>query len=217
MRTDWVCDNWDQPDEGIWETRGGRQRFLYSRLMCWVAVERAIRMAVHRGLPADQAQWCRVRDEIYSRIMAEGWSDERQAFVQHEGSTVLDAAVLMMPLAKFISPTDPKWLSTLDELSRVLVSDTLVYRYDPEASPDGLRGQEGTFTVCSFWYVEALTRAGRLDEARIAFEKMLTYANHLGLYAEQIGQTGGQQGNFPQALSHLALISAAYNLDLALG
>jgi GH15 family glucan-1,4-alpha-glucosidase len=216
-RTNWVCDNWEQPDEGIWETRGGRQRFLYSRLMCWVAIERAIRMSVHRGLPANQAHWCRVRDEIYSRIMEAGWSNERQAFVQHEGSTVLDAAVLMMPLAKFISPTDPKWLSTLDELSKTLVSDSLVYRYDPEASPDGLRGQEGTFTVCSFWYVEALTQAGRLDEARIAFEKMLTYANHVGLYAEQIGQTGEQQGNFPQALTHLALINAAYNLDRALG
>jgi GH15 family glucan-1,4-alpha-glucosidase len=216
-RTNWVCANWNQPDEGIWETRGGRQKFLYSRLMCWVAVERAIRMAVHRGLPADQVHWCQVRDEIYSAIMLGGWSAERQAFVQHEGSTVLDAAVLMMPLAKFISPTDPKWLSTLDELSRTLVSDSLVYRYDPEASPDGLRGQEGTFTVCSFWYVEALTRAGRLEEARIAFENLLTYANHLGLYAEQIGQTGEQQGNFPQALTHLALISAAYNLDRALG
>jgi GH15 family glucan-1,4-alpha-glucosidase len=215
-RTDWVCAHWDQPDEGIWETRGGRQRFLYSRLMCWVAVERAIRMSVHRGLPANQAHWCQVRDEIYSRIMKAGWSDERQAFVQHEGSTVLDAAVLMMPLTKFISPTDPKWLSTLDELNKTLVSDSLVYRYDPEASPDGLRGQEGTFTVCSFWHVETLTRAGRLDEARIAFERMLTYANHLGLYAEQIGQTGEQQGNFPQALTHLALISAAYNLDRAL-
>ena len=217
VRTDWVCANWEQPDEGIWETRGGRQRFLYSRLMCWVAVERAIRMSVHRGLPADQGRWGRVRDEIYARIMEAGWSDERQAFVQHEGSTVLDAAVLMMPLAKFISPTDPKWLSTLDELGKTLVSDSLVYRYDPEASPDGLRGQEGTFTVCSFWHVEALARAGRLEEARISFENMLTYANHVGLYAEQIGQTGEQQGNFPQALTHLSLISAAYNLDRALG
>jgi GH15 family glucan-1,4-alpha-glucosidase len=215
-RTNWVCANWDQPDEGIWETRSGRQKFLYSRLMCWVAVERAIRMAVHRGLPANQVHWSQVRDEIYSAIMKACWSMERQAFVQHEGSEVLDASVLMMPLVKFISPTDPKWLSTLDELNATLVSDSLVYRYDPKASPDGLRGQEGTFTVCSFWYVESLTRAGRLDEARISFEKMLTYANHLGLYAEQIGQTGEQQGNFPQALTHLALISAAYNLDRAL-
>ena len=174
-------------------------------------------MAAHRGLPADQVQWSKVRDEIYSAIMQAGWSSERQAFVQHEGSNVLDASVLMMPLAKFISPTDPKWLSTLEALNATLVSDSLVHRYDPDASPDGLRGREGTFSVCSFWYVEALTRAGRLDEARIAFEKMLTYANHLGLYAEQIGQTGEQQGNFPQALTHLALISAACDLDRALG
>ncbi|GHD88510.1 glycoside hydrolase family 15 protein [Streptomyces naganishii] len=214
---DWVCENWDQPDEGVWETRGGRKNFLYSRLMCWVAVERAIRLANHRGLPADLLRWQRTRDGIYRRIMDHGWSAERQAFVQYEDADVLDAAVLMMPLAKFIAPTDPKWLSTLDALTEDLVSDSLVYRYDPGASPDGLSGEEGTFSICSFWYVEALTRAGRLDEARLAFEKMLTYANHLGLFAEEIGRTGEQQGNFPQAFTHLSLISAAYNLDRALG
>lgn len=149
--------------------------------------------------------------------MREGWSAERGAFVQGLGDDVLDASVLMMPMAKFISPTDPKWLSTLDALSTDLVSDSLVYRYDPEASPDGLRGAEGTFSICSFWYVEALTRAGRLEEARVAFEKMLTYANHVGLYAEEIGRTGEQLGNFPQAFTHLSLISAAFNLDRALG
>ncbi|AWT41571.1 MULTISPECIES: glycoside hydrolase family 15 protein [Streptomyces] len=214
---DWVCAHWDQPDEGIWETRGGRKNFLYSRLMCWVAIERAIRIAHRRGLPADLPRWRENRDAIYRRIMDRGWSVERQAFVQHEDGDVLDAAVLMMPLAKFIAPTDPKWLSTLDALTRELVSDSLVYRYDPQASPDGLRGDEGTFSICSFWYVEALVRAGRVDEARLAFEKMLTYANHLGLYAEEISHTGEQQGNFPQAFTHLALISAAFNLDLALG
>jgi GH15 family glucan-1,4-alpha-glucosidase len=213
----WVCENWDQPDEGIWETRGGRKNFLYSRLMCWVAIERATRIATYRGLPADLARWRQERDTIYRQIMRRGWSAARRAFVQHEGDDVLDAAVLMMPLAKFVSPTDPKWLSTLDALTADLVSDSLVYRYDPQASPDGLRGDEGTFSICSFWYVEALTRAGRLDEARLAFEKMLTYANHLGLYAEQISRTGEQQGNFPQAFTHLALISAAFNLDRALG
>ncbi|MGW4819009.1 glycoside hydrolase family 15 protein [Streptomyces sp. NPDC004227] len=214
---EWVCENWDQPDEGVWETRGGRKNFLYSRLMCWVAVERAMRLANRRGLPADLPYWRQSRDAIYRRIMDRGWSAERQAFVQYEDGDVLDAAVLMMPLAKFIAPTDPKWLSTLDALTGDLVSDSLVYRYDPQASPDGLRGDEGTFSICSFWYVEALTRAGRLDEARLAFEKMLTYANHLGLYAEEIGPTGEQQGNFPQAFTHLSLISAAYNLDRALG
>ncbi|MFJ9101951.1 glycoside hydrolase family 15 protein [Streptomyces sp. NPDC102405] len=214
---DWVCENWDQPDEGIWETRGGRKNFLYSRLMCWVAIERAIRMANRRGLPADLNRWRECRDTIYRRIMKRGWSETRQAFVQHEDGDVLDAAVLMMPLTKFIAPTDPKWLSTLDALTEELVSDSLVYRYDPTASPDGLRGDEGTFSICSFWYVEAMVHAGRIDEARLAFEKMLTYANHLGLYAEEISNTGEQQGNFPQAFTHLALISAAFNLDRALG
>ncbi|MEU6600041.1 glycoside hydrolase family 15 protein [Streptomyces flaveolus] len=214
---DWVCDHWDQPDEGVWETRGGRKNFTYSRLMCWVAIERAIRLATHRGLPADHRRWRQARDTIYRRIMERGWSERRGAFVQYEGGDVLDASLLMMPLAKFIAPTDPKWLSTLDALTEDLVSDSLVYRYDPQASPDGLRGDEGTFSICSFWYVEALVRAGRLDEARLAFEKMLTYANHLGLYAEEIGRTGEQQGNFPQAFTHLSLISAAFNLDRALG
>ncbi|MFE2416090.1 glycoside hydrolase family 15 protein [Streptomyces hokutonensis] len=214
---DWVCVNWDQPDEGVWETRGGRKNFLYSRLMCWVAIERAIRLAGRRGLPANLPYWGGCRDTIYRRIMDRGWSETRQAFVQYEGSDVLDAALLMMPLAKFIAPTDRKWLSTLDALTEELVSDSLVYRYNPQASPDGLRGDEGTFSICSFWYVEALVRAGRVDEARLAFEKMLTYANHLGLYAEEIGRTGEQQGNFPQAFTHLALISAAFNLDKALG
>jgi GH15 family glucan-1,4-alpha-glucosidase len=214
---DWVCENWDQPDEGIWETRGGRENFLYSRLMCWVAIERAIRMANRRSLPADLLRWRGCRDTIYRRIMSRGWSETRRAFVQHEDGDVLDAAVLMMPLTKFIAPTDPKWLSTLDALTEELVSDSLVYRYDPQASPDGLRGDEGTFSICSFWYVEAMVHAGRIDEARLAFEKMLTYANHLGLYAEEISHTGEQQGNFPQAFTHLALISAAFNLDRALG
>ncbi|MCW2869294.1 glycoside hydrolase family 15 protein [Actinacidiphila oryziradicis] len=215
---DWLCDNWDQPDDGVWETRGGRKNFLYSRLMCWVAIERAIRMANRRGLPADLPRWQQTRDVIYRQIMQRGWSPDRGAFVQHlDDHDVLDASVLMMPMAKFISPTDPKWLSTLDALTADLVSDSLVYRYDPEASPDGLRGSEGTFSICSFWYVESLTRAGRMEEARLAFEKMLTYANHVGLYAEEIGPTGEQLGNFPQAFTHLSLISAAFNLDRALG
>ena len=140
-----------------------------------------------------------------------------RAFVQHLDTEVLDASVLLMPLVKFISPTDPRWLSTLDAVERELVSDSLVYRYNVAASPDGLKGDEGTFSICSFWYVEALARAGRLEEARLAFEKMLTYANHLGLYAEEIGPSGEQLGNFPQAFTHLALISAAFTLDRLLG
>src|ERR687887_1581946 len=149
--------------------------------------------------------------------MTKGWHEERKAFVQHYDTDVLDAGVLLMPLVKFIAPTDPRWLSTLDAITNELVSDSLVYRYNAEASPNGLQGEEGTFSICSFWYVEALARAGRLDEARLAFEKMLTYANHLGLYSEQIGLTGEALGNFPQAFTHLSLISAAVILDRELG
>jgi GH15 family glucan-1,4-alpha-glucosidase len=214
---EWTCEHWDQADEGIWETRGGRQDFVYSRLMCWVAIERAVRMARQRGLPADIVRWMAARDQIYEQVMARGWHEERNAFVQHYDTDVLDASVMMMPLAKFIAPTDPRWLSTLEAIDRELVSDSLVYRYNVEASPDGLRGDEGTFSICSFWYVEALARAGKLNEARLAFEKMQTYANHLGLYSEEIGPTGEQLGNFPQAFTHLALISAAVNLDRQLG
>ncbi len=214
---DWVSENWDQADEGVWETRGGRQKFTYSRLMSWVAIERAIRVARHRGLPADLVRWSRGRDAIYEQIMERGWNEGRRAFVQHYETDVLDASLLLMPLVKFVSPTDPRWLSTLDAITTELVEDSLVYRYNAKASPDGVEGDEGTFSICSFWYVEALTRAGRLDDARLAFERMLTYANHVGLYAEQIAHTGEQFGNFPQAFTRLALISAAVNLDRALG
>jgi GH15 family glucan-1,4-alpha-glucosidase len=214
---DWLCEHWDQTDEGIWETRGGQKDFTYSRLMSWVAIERAVRMNRARGLPGDLVRWLNERDRIYNQIWQKGYSEQRGAFVQHYGSETLDASLLLMPLVLFIAPQDPHWLKTLDAIGEELVSDSLVYRYNVEASPDGLRGEEGTFSICSFWYVEALTRAGRIGEARLAFEKMLTYANHLGLYAEEIGPTGEQLGNFPQAFTHLALISAAYNLDRHLG
>ncbi len=214
---EWVCENWDQKDEGIWEVRGGPQDFVYSRVMSWVTIERAIRIARFRGLPADLVRWLETRDTIYRQIMARGWNEERQAFVQHYDTDFLDASVLLMPLVKFIAPTDPSWLTTLDAISKELVSDSLVYRYNVGASPDGMRGDEGTFSICSFWYVEALTRAGRVEEAQLAFGKMLTYANHLGLYSEEIGPTGEQLGNFPQAFTHLALISSAFNLDRELG
>ena len=213
---DWLCERWEEPDEGIWETRGGPRRFTHSRLMCWVAVDRAIRMAAARGLPADLDRWTETRDAIFAWIMDRGWNDRRRAFVQAEHSDVLDASLLLMPLVHFIAPTDPRWLSTLDAIRSELVTDGLVYRYNHAASPDGLQGQEGTFSMCSFWYVECLARANRLEEAQLAFEKMLTYANHLGLYSEQIGLGGDLLGNFPQAFTHLGLISAAVALDRAL-
>ena len=213
---DWLADNWDQPEEGIWETRGGRKNFTYGRLMCWVAFDRAIRLATALGRPADLSRWIVERDAIYSQIMEHGWNADRSAFVQQYGETVLDASLLKMPQVGFVSSHDPLWQSTLDAMDEELVSDSLVYRYDPAASPDGLRGSEGTFSLCTFLYVDALARAGRVDAARLTFQKMLTYANHLGLYSEEIAVTGEQIGNFPQAFTHLALIDAALTLDDAL-
>jgi GH15 family glucan-1,4-alpha-glucosidase len=213
---EWLSEHWDDPDDGIWETRGGRQDFVYGRLMSWVAFDRAIRLATERARPADLAGWTGTRNSIYRQIMERGFHPKREAFVQHYATDVLDASLLYMPLVDFIAPTDPMWQSTLRAMDEELVSDSLVYRYDPAASPDGLRGSEGTFTICSFWYVDALARSGRLEDARLTFEKMLTYSNHLGLYSEEIAPTGEQIGNFPQAFSHLALISAAMNLDYQL-
>jgi GH15 family glucan-1,4-alpha-glucosidase len=210
---DWLCEHWDQPDEGIWETRGGRRNFTYGRFQTWVALDRAIRIAARRGRPGNIVRWTQVRDQVYGQIMDRGWNPKIGAFTQHYDTEVLDSSLLLMPLQGFIAPRDPMWLSTLDAMDRELVSDSLVYRYNPAASPDGLRGDEGTFSLCTFWYVDALARAGRLEQARLVFEKMHTYANHLGLYSEEIGATGEQLGNFPQAFSHLSLISAAVNLD----
>src|ERR1022692_618399 len=166
--------------------------------------------------PGKVALWVIERDRIYNQIMERGWNPKTKAFTQHYGSEVLDSSLLMMPLQGFVSPFDPMWLSTLDAMDDKLVSDSLVYRYNPSAAPDGLSGNEGTFSLCTFWYVDALARAGRLDEAALTFEKMHTYANHIGLYSEEIGRTGEQLGNFPQAFTHLSLINAAINLDYQL-
>jgi GH15 family glucan-1,4-alpha-glucosidase len=212
----WLTDNWDQPEEGIWETRGSRQHFTYGRLMSWVALDRAIRLAARLARPAPLDRWTGARDAIYDQMMERGFDAERGAFVQHYGSKVLDSSLLRMPTVGFISPLDPMWTSTLRAMDSELVSDSLVYRYNPEASPDGLRGSEGTFSLCTFMYVEALASSGRLEDARLTFEKMLTYANHLGLYSEEIAPNGEQIGNFPQAFTHLALIDAAINLDAQL-
>jgi GH15 family glucan-1,4-alpha-glucosidase len=224
---DWLCDNWKREDEGIWEVRGGRQHFVFSKVMCWVEVDRSLRLADKRTFPADRGRWLAVRDEIYEQDMAKGWDAHRHSFVRAYGTEALDASTLLMSLVFFLAPNDPRMLSTLDAIRRPvdaggLAADGLVHRYDPPVAPDGLPGREGTFNMCSFWLVEALTRAGRtdparLEDARLLFEQMLGYANHLGLYGEQTGNSGEALGNFPQAFTHLALISAAFNLDRALG
>jgi GH15 family glucan-1,4-alpha-glucosidase len=212
----WLQENWNRPDYGIWEVRGEPKHFLHSRLMCWVAFDRAIRLGEKRSLegPFDWMQ--KTRDAIVGDIYANFWNEKLGSFVQYKGSDTLDAATLLMPLVRFISPTDGQWLSTLDAIERELVVDTLVFRYQSNERLEGLRGGEGSFTACSFWYIECLARAHRVDQARLLFEKMLGYANHVGLYAEELGPSGQHLGNFPQALTHLALISAASYLDRVL-
>jgi GH15 family glucan-1,4-alpha-glucosidase len=213
---EWVCAHWQEPDEGIWEMRTGRRHYLHSRLQCWVALDRAVRLARKRSLPAPLPRWIEVRDAIAHDIHGSFWNEQDETFVQSRGSTALDASCLLMPLVRFISPTDPRWLSTLRAVRRRLMNDSLVYRYSIEAESDGFDDEEGTFNMCSFWYVECLARAGDIAGARFHFEKMLGYANHIGLYAEQTGARGEHLGNFPQAFTHIALISAAFYLDRAL-
>jgi len=219
--------------------RGGTYHFVYSKLLCWVALDRGLRLAAKRSLPHDKERWQKIRTEIYDTIMERGWSEKRQAFVQRLDSHDLDASTLLMPLVFFISPNHPRMLKTLKcvaitsflTLCRAicqqthkggLLSDSLVHRYSNKGEwQDQLHGEEGSFDLCSFWLVEALTRAGMYDpeilqRARLLFEKMLSYANHLGLYSEEIGRQGEALGNFPQAFTHLALISAAFNLDRCL-
>ncbi|HZF01616.1 MAG TPA: glycoside hydrolase family 15 protein [Methylomirabilota bacterium] len=211
---EWVCKNWKKPDDGIWEVRGVARPFLHSRAMCWLAIDRAMQIARRRSFPAPLVRWHKIRDDIYKNIYETFWNSKLNSFVQYQGAETVDAAALLLPLVKFISPTDPRWKSTLKAIEKKLVEDSLVYRYDPEkAAPDGMTGREGTFSMCSFWYVECLARGNDLKQARFIFEKALGYANHLGLFAEQLGPCGEHLGNFPQALTHIALISAAWTLN----
>jgi GH15 family glucan-1,4-alpha-glucosidase len=212
QQVDWVTQNWQMEDEGIWEVRGGKKQFLYSRLMCWVAVDRGIKIGQAHSYPLNE-EWVKERDKIFHSIHNDFWNEELQAFVQYKGSDKVDASILLMPIVRFISPKDPLWLSTLSQIEKELVSASLVYRYRPDEAVEGLTGGEGTFSMCTFWYAECLALSGQVQKARLVFEKMLSYANHVGLYAEQIGLQGEHLGNFPQAFTHLGLISAALSLD----
>jgi GH15 family glucan-1,4-alpha-glucosidase len=208
------------------EVRSGQRHFVYSKVMCWVAVDRGLRLAERRSFPADRERWFKVRDEIYEDIMTKGWSQEMKSFVQCYESDALDASSLIMPLVFFMAPNDPRMLSTLEAICKSpeeggLRVSSLVLRYNLKDTTDGFTEPEGTFNICSFWLIEAMTRAGRtnpafLAKARLMFEELLGYANHLGLYAEQTGYHGEALGNFPQAFTHIALISAAFNLNRTL-
>ncbi len=211
---EYVRKHWRDEDHGIWEVRSGKQRFLHSAVCCWVALDRAIRIAEDRSLPCPLEEWRKDRDVIYREIFNDFWNEEVGAYTQFKGSNTLDAAALLMPLLRFVSSKEPRWLATLEKIEEKLTADVLVFRYkSDDGADDGLEGEEASFTICSFWYVECLARVGRVKEATVAFEKLLGYANHLGLMSEEIGIHGEQLGNFPQAFSHLALISAAFQIN----
>jgi len=211
---EWLCQNWQRPDKGIWEIRGNEQSFLYSKVMCWVALDRAIKLAMERSLPAPLGKWIQLRDEINVCVRRDYWNPKLKSFTQFKGSEALDASSLIMPMVGFIGANDPLWCSTLKSIEEELMDDFHVYRYRVDkAADDGVPGQEGTFCMCTFWYVECLALAGRLDQARFIFEKMLGYSNHLGLFSEELGNKGESLGNFPQAFTHLSLINAAFELD----
>lgn len=211
---DIVIRCWKEPDHSIWEVRGKKRRFLFSAFMCWIALDRAIKIANKYSFPYDILKWHKVRDDIYREVHENFWSEERQAFVQFQGSTNLDSGALLMSILNMTSPFSEKWRKTMKAIDQELRSDVLLYRYkDHTGEVDGLKGEEGTFTMCSFWHVECLAIGGEIEKAKEHFEKAVGYANHLGLFAEQLGRKGEFLGNFPQAFTHLALISAAIQLD----
>ena len=207
---------WDKPEQGIWEIRGEPRSFLHSRLMCWVAFDRVIKIARMRSLPAPVQEWTEIRDRIYDSIHSDFWNEQLKSFVQYQHGTELDASTLLMAQLEFISPADPRWLNSLKAITAKLIQDRAVMRYDTSTGVDGLPGGEGSFTPCSFWYIQALTVTGEMERARLMFDKMLGYSNHLGLYAEELGLSGEHLGNFPQALTHLSLIQCALTLNDAL-
>jgi len=209
-----VCAHWQEPDSGIWEVRGESRHFVYSKVMCWVALDRGIRAAEQLQLEADVARWRQVREHIRADILTHGYNPHLGAFTQSYESTALDASNLLLPLVGFIAPNDPRMRSTVDRIMEHL-TDThgFVYRYQ---SDDGLPGSEGTFSICTFWLVDNLAMQGRVEEARSLFERLLSYAGQLGLFAEEIGTNGTKAlGNYPQAFTHIALINSVYNLKKA--
>ncbi|KAJ2557452.1 hypothetical protein EV175_001344 [Coemansia sp. RSA 1933] len=225
---DYVCDNYNQPDMGIWEVRGMRQNFTYSKVQCWVAVDRGLRLVDKRDFPcASIDKWRRTRDTIYEQIMQRAWNSDLRMFTQsYESAEMLDAAVLAMPLVFFCDSTDPRFVSTMRRIMMPphkggLTANNLVFRYNAVETDDGLSGEEGTFSLCTFWLAEALSRASKADitllyKAQVIIDEMIMYGNHLGIFSEEIDKSGKHLGNFPQAFTHIALISAAYNVDRAL-
>jgi GH15 family glucan-1,4-alpha-glucosidase len=215
---DTAAERWTEKDQGIWEVRGEPRHFLYSKVMCWTALDRAIRLAERLGAPEDKvAGWRRTREEIHDTVLREGWSEEAGAFTQYFGSTALDASNLMMPIVGFLPADDPRMLATIDATAQKLTDDAgLVYRYRTEGGVDGLAGEEGTFLLCTFWLAHALALSQQVDRASAVFERAAGYVNDVGLLAEEVDPaTGELLGNFPQAFSHIGLVNAAWAISQA--
>jgi alpha,alpha-trehalase len=215
---DTAARRWGEPDSGMWEMRGEPRHHLSSKVLCWTALDRAVKLCPRLGEYANVAGWEATRDEIRAAILERGWSEKRQAFAQSFDSDELDAAALLMPILGFLPATDQRMRATIEAIARDLTEDGLVLRYrsDEGLNPDGLTGREGTFVICSFWLVSCLARAGELERAEALFDRLSGYANDLGLLAEEVDTTNGEQlGNFPQAFSHIGLINAAWELDKA--
>lgn len=211
---DVVIENWPEPDHSIWEVRGEKREFLFTRMMCWVALDRAIKVGNIFSFPYDFIKWTELRNAIFKDLHENFWSHKVHSFVQSKNSENLDASALLMPILNVISPQSERCMEMMKAIDEKLRSDVLVYRYrETNDEVDGLKGREGTFTICSFWFVECLALCGEVERAKENFEKMLGYSNHLGLYSEEIGMKGEHLGNFPQAFTHLALISAAVEIS----
>jgi GH15 family glucan-1,4-alpha-glucosidase len=214
---DTAAERWRETDQGIWEVRGEPRHFLYSKVMCWVALDRAISMADLLGAHDRVPDWSRTRDEIHETVLRDGWSEEAGAFTQYFGGTELDASNLMLPIVGFLPAGDPRMISTVDAIAEHLTDENgLVYRYRTDTGVDGLAGEEGTFLLCTFWLAQALALSGRSERARAVFERAVSYVNDVGLLAEEVdGATGEQLGNMPQAFSHIGLVNAAWAISQA--
>jgi alpha,alpha-trehalase len=215
--TDAAAVHWREKDQGIWEVRGDPQHFLYSKVMCWVALDRAIALADVIGASNRTEDWKRSRDEIWQTVVRDGWSDEAGAFMQYFSSTALDASNLMMPIVGFLPADDPRMLATIEAIADRLTDDRgLVYRYRTEEGVDGLAGEEGTFLLCTFWLAQALAESGQVERATTVFESAVAFVNDVGLLAEEVDTaTGELLGNFPQAFSHIGLVNAAWAITEA--
>jgi GH15 family glucan-1,4-alpha-glucosidase len=212
---DTAAERWREKDQGIWEVRGDPQHFLYSKVMCWVALDRAIALAPQLHAQVRVAGWTAVRDEIHAMVLRDGWSDEAKAFTQYVGSTELDASNLMLAIVGLLPPDDPRLIATIDATEERLTDDRgLVYRYRTEGGVDGLAGEEGTFLLCTFWLAQALAVCGQVDRAEAVFERAAAFVNDVGLLAEEVDpETGELLGNFPQAFSHIGLVNAAWAIS----